>query len=173
MSLIETLLHPDREEKELKERMVVVSAANLLQVGEFQLLQLAYWEWFGEDLSKALVDRLFITYMLYNEVPHWARDYARKILDRDERGEIDDCDPAHHRYDYDYHTSVPNGVIRFCTTVIALILVIGGGLVFADLTNTSPTTTFPPFFDEKELSQSSSGFTWGRSDIIPLGGGQP
>ncbi len=173
MNLFETLLHPDREELELKDRMVVVSAANLLQVGEFQLLQLAYREWFGEELPEETVDRLFIAFMLYNKVPHWARDYARKILDGDERGEIDDGEPAYHRYDYDYHTSVPNGVIRFYTTVIALSVVIGGGMAFANLTETSPTTTFPPFFDEKELSQSSTGFSWGRSDIVPLGGGQP
>ena len=46
--LWETLLHPDREELAMKERLVVISAANQLQVGEFQLLQLAYREWFDE-----------------------------------------------------------------------------------------------------------------------------
>ena len=37
-SLWETLLHPDHEELEMKDRLAVISAANQLQVGEFQLL---------------------------------------------------------------------------------------------------------------------------------------
>ena len=63
----------------MKERLVVISAANQLQVGEFQLLQLAYKEWFGEDLPEALVSKLFTSYMLHNYVPHWARHYARRM----------------------------------------------------------------------------------------------
>ena len=40
-SFWDTMLKPDHEELEMKERLVVISAANQLQVGEFQLLQLA------------------------------------------------------------------------------------------------------------------------------------
>ena len=47
MNLFETLIHPDREEH--PERAEVARAANLLQIGEFQLLQLAYQDWFGTD----------------------------------------------------------------------------------------------------------------------------
>ena len=36
----QTLIQPDREEH--PERALIARAANLLQVGEFQLLQLAY-----------------------------------------------------------------------------------------------------------------------------------
>lgn len=42
MNFWETLLHPDKEELENPERRVIANAANILQVGEFQLLQLAY-----------------------------------------------------------------------------------------------------------------------------------
>ena len=69
-SLWETLLHPDHEELEMKDRLAVISAANQLQVGEFQLLQLAYQEWHDKDLPEALMSRLFTSYMLQNEVPH-------------------------------------------------------------------------------------------------------
>ncbi len=54
-SLWDTLLKPDHEELEMKERLVVITAANQLQVGEFQLLQLAYREWYNMDLPEALV----------------------------------------------------------------------------------------------------------------------
>jgi len=44
MNFFETLIHPDREELENAERVLVCRAANVLQIGEFQLLQLAYKE---------------------------------------------------------------------------------------------------------------------------------
>ncbi|MCH7542778.1 MAG: hypothetical protein IIB65_03995, partial [Proteobacteria bacterium] len=44
-NLFQTLMRPDREESE--QRAEVARAANLLQLGEFQLLQLAYHDWHG------------------------------------------------------------------------------------------------------------------------------
>jgi len=134
MNFFETLIHPDREELENAERVHVCRAANVLQVGEFQLLQLAYKEWFGEDLPEALVARLFSSYMLYNEVPHWARHYARLVLMREERGLIDENDAAYHCYDHDYHTTVPQGVRRFCYAVGILAFVMVTGVLLAETT---------------------------------------
>ena len=65
-----TLMHPDQEDEEGDERAEVAKAANILQIGEFQLLQLAYHAWFDEDLPKVMVDKLFIDYMLRDEVPY-------------------------------------------------------------------------------------------------------
>ena len=50
MSLLQALLHPDHEERVTTDRALVASAANFLDIGEFQLLQLAYWEWYGENI---------------------------------------------------------------------------------------------------------------------------
>ena len=66
MNLLQTLMRPDREEMELGERTLVAKAANILQVGEFQLLQLAYQGWHNRDLPEALVSQLFSSYMLKN-----------------------------------------------------------------------------------------------------------
>ncbi len=118
--LWETLLHPDREEFAMKERLVVISAANQLQVGEFQLLQLAYRAWHHKDLPEALVTKLFTSYMLHNRVPHWARHYARRVIALEELGDLDDLDPRYHRYDTDYHTHVPRGLRRFCVATAVL-----------------------------------------------------
>ena len=134
MNFFETLLHPDREELEMGERMIVSSAANLLQVGEFQLLQLAYREWFNEDLPEALVARLFSSYMLRDEVPHWARHYARLILSREQRGQLNDNDPTYHRYDNDYHTLVPKGVRQFCAAVALLAVFMVTAVLVAGMT---------------------------------------
>jgi hypothetical protein len=146
-----TLIHPDHEELEMKDRLVVISAANLLQVGEFQLLQLAYREWHDQDLPEALISHLFTSYMLDNEVPHWARHYARRILDRHERGEIDDNARSFHRYDHEYHTSVPRGVQRFCVATAGVMLAIFGSIYVANQVVGHTTSMLPPYFEKQDF----------------------
>ena len=128
MNLFHTLMRPDKEELEHGERVLVAKAANLLQVGEFQLLQLAYRDWHNKDLPEALVSQLFSSYMFKDEVPHWARHYARKIVDADENGALNDNEPSYHAYDHDYHTSVPRGVRRFWMAVGVLTFTMGAPL---------------------------------------------
>ena len=154
MSLWKTLLHPDREEEEMKERLVVISAANQLQVGEFQLLQLAYREWFGEDLPEALVAELFTSYMLHHRVPHWARHYARRVIDGYERGDLDDNAPMFHRYDDDYHTQVPRGVQRFCVAAAGVIIAVFGSIYIAGQVVDPTASMLPPYFEEKDLPRA-------------------
>lgn len=151
MNFFQTLLHPDREELEMADRSVVGSAANLLQVGEFQFLQLAYREWFGHDLPEALVARLFSAYMLQNDVPHWARHYARVVLSREERGQLDGNDPSYHRYDHDYHITVPRGVRRFCMAAGVLTFCMAAGILVANMTVREPMSLLPPYFDKAEF----------------------
>jgi hypothetical protein len=167
MNFFQVLLHPDREELEFKERAQVCSAANVLQVGEFQLLQLAYREWFGEDLPEALVAKLFTDYMMHSEVPHWARHYARVVLMREESGQLDINNPSYHRYDHDYHTTVPKGFRHFWTAVGILTFCMASGLLVASMTVTEPTSILPPYFDKKELEPSKKGTNWGRADDAP------
>ena len=174
MTLLETLIHPDREELEMKERLIVISAANQLQVGEFQLLQLAYRDWYDEDLPEALVARLFKSYMLKNDVPPWARHYARRILDRLESGDLDDNALAFHRYDYDYHTSMPRGVQRFWVATAAVIIAVFGSIYVANEVVDSPTSMLPPYFEEKDLHRilpDRKVYIGPREHFIAPGGG--
>jgi len=152
--LWQTLLHPDREEAEMKDKAVLIEAANRLQVGEFQLMQLAYREWHGEDLPETLIARLFTDYMLRDVVPHWARHYARGIINGCERGQINENAAHYHRYDHDYVTNVPHGVRRFCIAVGCLIAFLGGGIILADLTVGKSATMFPPYLDQSELPKA-------------------
>ena len=93
MKFLDVFVHPDREED--PERGEVAHAANLLQIGEFQLLQLAYRKAYGKDLEAALIDKLFAAYMMHGEVPSWALRYARHIIDLDNRGMLTDQDPTY------------------------------------------------------------------------------
>ncbi len=167
MNLFQTLMHPDREELERGQRTLVVKAANILQVGEFQLLQLAYREWHSKDLPEALVSKLFSSYMLKDQVPHWARHYARKIIDADATCGLNDNAPAFHIYDHEYRTSVPDGVRRFWVAVGCLTLLIGGAIVLADLSVTTPASQFPPYLNEEDLKANNPNTPYGRADSIP------
>jgi len=149
MQFFKTLVRPDREED--PERTVVARAANVLQVGEFQLLQLAYRDWYGQELPIALCDQLFQAYMLRNEIPIWARHYARRILDFEERGLIDCDDAYYHRYDREYVTHVPQGVKQFTWVSMILATVIVLGVVIGELSAGEGASMLPPYFDQRDF----------------------
>jgi len=167
MNLFQTLLRPDQEELENGERLLVAKAANILQVGEFQLLQLAYRDWHNKDLPESLVSVLFKSYMLRNEVPHWARHYARNIIDADAKGAINDNEPSFHAYDHNYHVSVPSGVRRFWMAVGVLVVFLGGSIILAELSIKESASMFPPYLNQEDLKIRSTEATYGRADAIP------
>ncbi|TVR96078.1 MAG: hypothetical protein EA406_12780 [Rhodospirillales bacterium] len=151
MNFFKVLLNPEEEEREQGDRTLVASAANIIQVGEFQFLQLAYREWYDKDLPEGIVAKLFTSYMLHDEVPHWARHYARLILMRDESGTLDENDPAFHRYDHEYRTVVPEGVKKFTMAVLFLAFTLACGIVAANLASQRPLSVLPPYFLESEI----------------------
>ncbi len=155
MGFFKTLIRPDQEEAQLRDQAVIANAANLLQVGEFQLLQLAYRAWHGSDMPDTMADQLFASYMLDNQVPNWARHYARTIVERGERGEINDVSPEYHRYDRTYADTAPKGTLQFLLVVMSLMVVLGGGLIVAELSVDTPTSMLPPYFTENEMSPAS------------------
>lgn len=151
----QTMLRPDREED--PERAEVARAANLLQIGEFQLLQLAYRAWFDREMSRAASDAVFRAYMLRNEVPVWARHYARRVLELAERDDLDDRDPRYHVYDTEYYKALPLGARRLAVAVMCLAFVVVGGLAVGHLAPIKPTSLLPPYFDAKQLAPNPDG----------------
>jgi len=151
MRFLHTLLHPDREEQNPLSAEIA-QAANILQVGEFQLLQLAYRDWHGAEMSASMTDRLFADYMLRKKTPHWARHYARRILDWEARGLLDADNPAYHRYDREYVTHVPQGIRRFVVAATVLTVAVGGVLWLSHVATDGGTKSFlPPYFDDGDL----------------------
>lgn len=149
MSFLKTLIQPDHDENE--ERTEVADAANLLQIGEFQLLQLAFQDWHDREMPQAMIDPVFTRYMFHGDVPFWARQYARKILELDERGELDDNQPHYHRYDAEYHTHVPGGAKKFIWAAMILIFAIFGSILLADGITGNSGSIFPPYLDTNDL----------------------
>jgi len=145
----ETLLRPDRDDD--SECSEIAQAANLLQIGEFQLLQLAYFSWHGQEMSEEQSNATFQTYMIGGQVPPWARHYARQIIYKAEGGNLEDADPKFHRYDSEYFQAVPLGARRLAVAVTCLALVVGGGILVGHLAPVDTSQILPPYFDENEL----------------------
>lgn len=143
MSVFAILINPAKEERQPSARALVCSAAHALQIGEFQFVQLAYREWFGEDLAEPLVDGLFASYMLRNEVPHWARHHARAVLAggaATARGP----DPAH-------GSTSAGGARSFIIAAGAVALTMAVVIAAATMTTAKPTSVLPPYFTADEM----------------------
>ncbi|MCH8843185.1 MAG: hypothetical protein IID61_09430 [SAR324 cluster bacterium] len=92
------LLHnPDEADADLAN--VISEASNRLDVGEFQLFQLSYESWYGRHPAPEVIEPFFFTYLYHDKMPAWARHYARKIIELDDRGGLVGNDPSYHRFD--------------------------------------------------------------------------
>lgn len=144
-SLLRTLIKPDWDDDPDKAQIAV--AANLLQIGEFQVLQLAHFDWFATDMAPAELDRLFADYMIRHRVLPWMRHFARSVVERYERGEIDIDDPLWHRYDHVYERNVPHGVRRFIGACLVLIVFIAATLWVGQKGTGIASSMFPPYVE--------------------------
>ena len=150
MDFFQTLMRPDREED--PERAEIVRAANILQVGEFQFLQLAYRAWHGREMPERMMNRLFSSYMLRNEVPHWAQHYAREILRRDAANLLQPNDPLYHCYDVDYRGPVSDGLRRFCLAASLVAMVLACSVLAGHFAVDEGTSVLPPYFEKQDIA---------------------
>ncbi len=154
LGLFKTLWRPDREEDPAK--TLIARAANIIQVGEFQLMQLAYFAWHGQNMPDSICDQVFRDYMMDGRMPHWARHYARALITEHDEGRIDTGDLDYHRYDHDYVTHVPKGARQFTLVTVFLAFVLVSGLLISSLATGEVTSVLPPFFEIEELSPTPS-----------------
>ena len=79
--LVKTLIKPDWDDN--PKRSEILEAANILQVGEFQLIQLAYKVWYKKELPEDKINKIFSEYMVSEIIPIWVTYYARDIVKLD------------------------------------------------------------------------------------------
>ena len=63
-----------------QKRSEILHAANLLQIGEFQLIQLAYKVWYNKELPEDKISKIFSEYMVRGIIPIWVAYYAKDII---------------------------------------------------------------------------------------------
>tara|TARA_B100001250_G_C19547544_1_gene677508 strand:- start:295 stop:807 length:513 start_codon:yes stop_codon:yes gene_type:complete len=120
--LLKTLIKPDWDED--PKRSEIIHAANLLHIGEFQLIQLAYKVWYGEDLPENKINKIFNEYMVTGIVPVWVVYYARDILKLNKAKVLDGYNEKYHIYDNEFGKFISNENQRRKRGIIYTIIIV-------------------------------------------------
>ena len=98
--LLKTLIKPDWDDD--PKRSEILTAAYILQIGEFQLIQLAYKVWYKEELPEDKISKIFNEYMITGVIPIWVSQYAKDILKLDRANVLDAYNEKYHVYDSEF-----------------------------------------------------------------------
>ena len=124
--LLKTLIKPDWDDD--PKRSEILNAANLLQIGEFQLIQLAYKVWFREDLPENKINKIFEEYMIRGIIPIWVTYYAIDIIKLDNANVLNGYDEKYHVYDHEFGEYIYNDKhrrrrgIQYATIIILVFI---------------------------------------------------
>ena len=147
--LLKTLVKPDWDEN--PKRTEILHAANLLQIGEFQLIQLAYKSWYKKELPEDKINIIFSNYMITGIIPIWVTHYAKDILKLDHASVLDGYNKKYHIYDQEFGDYIPNDVVRkrrgiFYATIIAFVF-IATHYMAANYVE-EPASFYPPYIEK-------------------------
>jgi hypothetical protein len=166
--LLKTLIKPDWDDN--PKRSLIIQAANLIQIGEFQLIQLAYKEWYKEDLPEDKINNIFNEYMVTGIIPMWVTYYAKDIVKLDEANVLDSYNQKYHIYDHEFGKDISNEKQRksrgiFYTILIGLFFI--GGHYMAINSVDEPAGFYPPYIEKKviypELYKKDSKYGLGKT----------
>ena len=148
--LLKTLVKPDWDDN--PKRSEILHAANLLQIGEFQLIQLAYKVWYKENLPEKKINNIFSEYMITEIIPIWVTYYARDIIKMEHANVLNSYDEKYHVYDHEFGEYIHDSKQRkkrgiFYVTIIAIVF-IGSHYMAANYIE-EPAGLFPPYVEKK------------------------
>ena len=147
--LLQTLMKPDWDDN--PKRSKIVCAANLIQIGEFQLIQLAYKSWYKEELPEYKVNKIFGEYMFRDIIPIWVRFYADHIIKLDNANVLDSHNNKYHIYDNEFGSPIFNENQRKRRGIgytIIIILVFLATHYMAVNYDEEPAGFFPPYIEK-------------------------
>ena len=148
--LLRTLINPDWDDN--SKRSEILHAANLLQVGEFQLIQLAYKIWYKEDLPENKINKIFEEYMITGIIPIWVTYYAKDIIKLDNANVLHSYDEKYHIYDHEFGRYINNEKQRkrrgiFYTIIIGLVFVTNHYMAANYVEE--PAGFYPPYIEKR------------------------
>ena len=151
--LVKTLIKPDWDDN--PKRSEILHAANLLQIGEFQLIQLAYKVWYRKDLPEEKINRIFSEYMVSGIIPIWVTYYARDIIKMEHANVLNSYDEKYHVYDHEFGDYIPSDRHRkrrgiLYATIIGIVF-IGSHYMAINYVDTEESASFYPPYVEKKV----------------------
>ena len=150
--LLKTLIKPDWDED--PKRSEILHAANLLQIGEFQLIQLAYKVWYKEDLPEDKINNIFSEYMITGIIPIWVTYYAKDILKLDQVNVLDSYNEKYHVYDHEFGAYIYDNKQRkrrgiLYATIIAFVFVATHYMAINYVEYEESAGFFPPYIEKR------------------------
>ena len=147
---LKTLIKPDWDDN--PKRTEILHAANLLQIGEFQLIQLAYKVWYKHVLPEEKINKIFSQYMVSGIIPIWVTYYAKDIIKMENANVLNSYDEKYHIYDHEFGGYIYNERQRinrgiFYATIIAIVF-IGTHYMAANYVE-EPAGFYPPYVEKK------------------------
>ena len=158
--LIKTLIKPDWEDN--PKRSEILYAANLLQIGEFQLIQLAYKVWYKQDLPEEKINKIFSEYMVSGIIPIWVSYYARDIIKVENANALNCYDEKYHVYDHEFGEHIPDEQIRrrrgvFYAFIIGVVFIASHYMAINYVEVEGSAGFYPPYVEKRvvypELNQ--------------------
>ena len=149
-NLIKTLIKPDWEDN--PKRSEILHAANLLQIGEFQLIQLAYKGWYKKELPEDKINKIFSEYMVSGIIPIWVTYYAIDILKMENAKVLNCHDEKYHIYDHEFGSYIRDEKQRRKRGIFYAIII---GFVFisshymAANYSEEPAGFYPPYIEKR------------------------
>ena len=149
--LFKTLVKPDWDDS--PKRTEIIHAANLLQVGEFQLIQLAYKAWYKEDLPENKINTIFSEYMITGIIPIWVIYYAKDIIKLDNANVLEVHAEKYHVYDHEFGSYIRDQKERkrrgvLYASIIAFVFIATHYMAANYVSIEEPADLFPPYLEK-------------------------
>jgi len=150
--IIHTLIKPDWDNN--PKRSEILDAANLLQIGEFQLIQLAYKVWYKENLPEGRINKIFEEYMIRGIIPIWVTYYARDIIKLDNANVLNDYDEKYHVYDHEFGAYIYDKKQRrrrgvLYATIIAFVFIASHYMAINYVEDEESASFYPPYIEKR------------------------
>ena len=150
--LFKTLVKPDWDDN--PKRSEILHAANLLHIGEFQLIQLSYKSWYNEDLPEDKINKIFSEYMVTGIIPIWVTDYAQNILKLNKANVLDSFNDKYHVYDHEFGKYISSEKQRrrrgiFYALIVGIVFIASHYMAINYVEDEGSAGFYPPYVEKR------------------------
>ena len=154
-SFLRTLVKPDWDEN--PKRSEVLNAANLLHIGEFQLVQLAYKSWYNKNLPEDKINKIFSEYMVTGIIPIWVTHYAQDILKLNKANVLDSFNDKYHVYDHEFGKYISTEKQRkrrgfFYALIIGIVFIANHYIAINYVEVEGSAGFYPPYVEKRVVN---------------------
>ena len=150
--LVKTLIKPDWDDN--PKRSEILNAANLLHVGEFQLIQLAYKVWYKKDLPEEKISKIFSEYMVSGIIPIWVTYYARDIIKMERANALNIYNEKYHVYDHEFGAYIHDNKQRkrrgiFYAFIVGIVFIASHYMAINYVEDEGSAGFYPPYVEKR------------------------